>query len=69
MNNIILNAAAYPTHTPELAALFAKMNETRVAYGRIMRKDPFGEAYKASKAAYRAYWKAVDADKAAQAIA
>lgn len=59
----------YPTHTPDLAARFATLNQTRVALDKAMRASkalPFTlPEYKASKVAYRLYWAAVDADKAA----
>lgn len=63
--NPTLSAASYLTHTPELRALFDTMNQTRVALAKVRTPMPFrSPEYAASKAAYRAYWAAVDADKA-----
>lgn len=63
----ILPASDFPTHTPELVSLFAKLNQTRVALASVrgsMGSPTYFTAYKAAKAAYRAYWTAVDIDRA-----
>lgn len=65
---VTLPAASFPTHTPELLALFNDMNTTRVMLDRAMRSNPAALAfrlpeYKTSMTAYRAYWRAVDANK------
>ncbi len=75
MSSAILSnsTGAFPVHTPELTSLFAKLNETRVALAASKAHGTLASLrspeYAASKAAYRAYWCAVDADRAAKASA
>lgn len=61
----------YPTHTAELARLFAAMNAANALVTKVTKTLGMGAVrspeYKAAKVAYRAYWDAVDADKAKQA--
>lgn len=64
-----MNSTAYPAHTPELAALFADMQAKGAALQKVARRNQLAAfkspEYAAHKAAYRAYWAAVDADRAA----
>lgn len=66
--NVRLDPNEYPTHTPQLRALLESLNETRAKLNKLARVDALlafkSPEYKASKAAYRAYWDAVDADRA-----
>lgn len=61
-------ASDFPTHTPELLALFDAMNDTRSKLNRALAAGRCAAfrlpEYKASMIAYRAYWRAVDDDKA-----
>lgn len=60
---------SYPTHTPELLRLCNAMNAANAAVKRVTRK--LGVAtfrapeYATARAAHRAYWAAVGADKVA----
>lgn len=59
----------YPQHTPELARLFAALTAANATVKKVSRKIGLSAVrspeYKAAMVAYRAYWDAVDADKAA----
>lgn len=66
---ITFPSSDFPTHTPELLALFDAMNDTRSKLNRALAAGRCAAfrlpEYKASMTAYRAYWRAVDADKTA----
>lgn len=60
----------YPQHTPELAHLLHEMLVTGEALKRASHRLDFAAAirspeYRANKAAYKAYWAAVNADRLA----
>lgn len=58
----------YPKHTPELARLFSEMEKANETLAKVARKQGLAARrspeYKTAMAAYRAYWNAVDADRA-----
>jgi hypothetical protein len=58
----------YNVSTPELAALFATMNEKNAILRKSLKKNghtPRSPEYLDAMVAYRAYWSAVDAAKVA----
>ena len=58
-----------PVHTPELRRLFDNMRSANARVESVTKKLGLATVrspeYKEARAAWRAYWNAVDADKAA----
>lgn len=63
------HSAGYPAHTPKLAELLAAMLSANAALSKVARRNQLAAfrspEYAASRAAYKAYWSAVDSDRAA----